>query len=290
MRKIYKARSIGKIILEYFKPLLRLRHYILWLIIDPFDFLFKRRDNFTPAYRLRVKVGPFASAVKYRSVGQEFLGYLKGPGNLKPDDRILDVGCGCGQMASALTGYLDKRGSYEGFDIEGTLIEWCWRNISSRYPNFRFIKSNVYNKIFNPKGKFPASSYRFPYDDESFDFVLVKSVFMHMLPADMEKYLSEVFRVLKGGGKCLVSYFLLNQESLDLIESGASSLDFRYNFVGCRIKDRNTPERAVAYEEYSTREWYKRSGFKIEEPVYYGSWCARPKFFSYQDIIFAGKA
>jgi ubiquinone/menaquinone biosynthesis C-methylase UbiE len=52
-----------------------------------------------------------------------------------------------------------------------------------------------------------AAQYPFPFADSSFDFVYLVSVFTHMLPADMEHYLSEISRVLKPAAKCAVSFF-----------------------------------------------------------------------------------
>ena len=62
----------------------------------------------------------------------------------------------------------------------------------------------------NPKGRFRASECRFPWDDESFDFVLLTSVFTHMLPADREHYLSEIARVMSRGAKCVITHFILD--------------------------------------------------------------------------------
>ena len=38
-----------------------------------------------------------------------------------------------------------------------------------------------------------------------------------MLSADMENYLKQIARVLKPGGRCLITYFLLNPESAKLM-------------------------------------------------------------------------
>jgi len=120
-------------------------------------------------------------------------------------------------MAIPLTKYLSE-GSYEGIDIIPYHINWCKKNIMSRYPNFRFQMADVFNKLYNPKGKYKPSEYEFPYQDEDFDFVFLTSVFTHMLPKDMENYFSQIARVLRKKGRCLITFFLLNKESLRLIE------------------------------------------------------------------------
>lgn len=103
----------------------------------------------------------------------------------------------------------------------------------SEIQHFHFQHSNVYNKYYNPHGKVRAQDFQFPFDDESLDFVFLTSVFTHMLPSDLENYLSEISRVLKTGGKCLITFFILNEESESLVRSGRSTLDFRYKIEGC---------------------------------------------------------
>jgi hypothetical protein len=70
--------------------------------------------------------------------------------------------------------------------------EWCQGNISSKYPNFRFQLADVYNTEYNPGGTHRASEYESPYEDESFDFVILTSAFTHMLPEEVSNYLSEI--------------------------------------------------------------------------------------------------
>lgn len=222
------------------KPIISILGHIIWFAWDIVDFLLGRRDRLTPPRELRMLVGPFRYVHPYRAIGEEHLQYFRDLCALKPNEDVLDVGCGCGQMAAQLTKYLDQRGRYEGFDIVSTMIEWCRKNISSQYPNSHFQLADVFNKHCNPKGKYKASQYKFPYESESFDFVFLKSVFTHMLPQDMEIYLFEIARVLKKDGRCLVTCYLLNKESLKCIEAKLSTQDFKYVFKDYRTVDETT--------------------------------------------------
>ena len=86
-----------------------------------------------------------------------------------------------------------------------------------------------------------------------------------------------------------MTFFLLNEESTDLIRSGHSTLDFHYEIEGCLTTNKNTPEDAIAYEEKLVRSLLNTHGLIIRQPIYYGSWCQRQNFFEYQDLIVAEK-
>lgn len=225
----------------------------------------------------------------FREIGSEFLRHFIELGGLKPNESVLDVGCGIGRMAAPLTRYLDKQGRYEGFDIVSDGIDWSVKNIGSRFSNFRFQFLDIYNRNYNPKGRLKAAEAKFPYPSESFDFVFLTSVFTHMLPDEVENYLSEIARVMKSNARCLITYFLLNHESLELIGSKKSKFGFGHQFGSYRLQDLNAPEAAVSYEENFVQGLYRRYGLKINEPIRYGSWCGRSTFVSGQDIVVARK-
>jgi SAM-dependent methyltransferase len=263
----------------------RIRRKIKFLIADTVDFLLDRRDKLTPPKGM-IFVG---SRRYYKKIGKEFLQYFIELGDLKPKERVLDVGCGIGRMAVPLTKYLDKEGSYEGFDIVKKGSNWCRKKISCNYPNFSFQLADIYNRNYNKKGRFKASEYKFPYENECFDFLFLTSVFTHMQPQDMENYFCEISRVLKRGGRCLITFFLLNEESFQLINSGKSTLDFKYQLGKYRTQDPYIPEAAICYDEQFILGLYEKYGLKIKQSIHYGSWCGRAKFLSYQDIIIALK-
>ncbi len=254
---------------------------------DALDELLGRRDPLIPPTRLMFDGA--RDVATFKQNGQEFLKYFIQLGELQPYESVLDVGCGIGRKTFPLTGYLNEQGRYEGFDIVRTGIRWCQKTISKQYPNFHFQWVDVYNRYYNPQGRTRASEFEFPFADQTFDFVILGSVFTHLLPDDLENYFGQVARVLKKGGRCLITFFLLNPESLDLIAAHRSTMRLEFDHGIYRTADAAQPELAVGYDESFILEQYARRGLALEPPLHYGLWCGRREFLSYQDIIVATK-
>jgi len=269
---------------------------IQYIMLDALDALSGRREPLIPPRRL-MHDGPRDPAI-FKENGAEFFRYYVELCRLKPAEAILDVGCGIGRKTLPLLNYLEGGGRYEGFDINQVSIKWCQKVIESKYPNFHFQWIDLFNQRYNPGGKYKAAEYKFPFSAETFDFVVLGSVFTHMWPEEVKNYLSEVARVLKReGGRCLISYFLLNPETLTLIKQ-KSALNFQHNLGDCWINDINLPENAIGYDEAYILDLYERCGLQVQEPIHYGSWCPRNQVFSqkpgfsllsYQDLIIASK-
>lgn len=223
---------------------------------------------------------------EFIKLGQATLEQLIRIGGLEPDHNILDVGCGSGRIAIPLTNYMNEKGSYEGFDPMPYGVKWCSANISPRFPNFHFTTIDLYNKMYNPSGKIKPPEFRFPFNDSSFDFVLLNSVFTHILREGLENYLSEIARVLKPNGKSFITFFLLNNNTAQLIEKGKSIFKFGYKEDNnCYLDDPKNPEIAVAYEEDFIRRLYKANSLEIVEPIYFGTWRKGVHSITFQDVI-----
>lgn len=232
----------------------------------------------------------FIGSGDFLRIGEDFRQYFIDLGGLQPHHRVLDVGCGIGRMAIPLTEYLSGDGEYWGLDIVKEGIDWCQKRITPRFGNFHFLHSDIYNKEYNRSGKTLAKDFQFPFEDGYVDFVFLTSVFTHMLPPDVENYMSEIARVLKTGGMCLITFFVLNSESMELVRSGTSSVDFKYDLGGCFTSDEKVPETAIAYDEEAVRNLFHKNGLTIRGDIHYGSWCRRPEFLTYQDLIVAEKS
>jgi len=251
--------------------------------LGPVDYVARvvKRKADLPPLHLRRYVGPLLS---FESSGAEFMEYLRSLAGLRPGERVLDIGCGCGQMALHLKNYLDENGSYAGVDIHGPSIRWCRQKIAQRHKNFHFAHIDVRNLAYNASGAQRAETYRFPFEDRSFDLILLKSVFTHMRPLEVSNYISEVARLLKNDGRCLATFFLLNDEQAALANKGANDLAFTYGEGEWRYVRQDSPESAVAYDESFVMQLLEKYGLAVRKKIY-GSWSGRRDGLSYQDML-----
>lgn len=216
-----------------------------------------------------------------KQIGEDFVGLFRTLGGLRPEHRVLEIGCSVGRMALPLTGYLVSPGSYEGLDIVRPSIRWCRAAIGRKAKHFRFTHADIHNGEYNPRGKIAAEQYTFPFPDDSFDFVFLTSVFTHMLPVSITRYLGEIRRVVKPGNRVFATFFLI-----------PAGPDDRGSWIGhegpgYRTSNPDRPEEAIAYGEDVVREWFRAAGLTIIEPIHRGSWTNFEHGMTYQDVVVA---
>lgn len=250
--------------------------------LDARDRLSGRHDPLVPPRRLQ-----FVGRGDFAATGDEFLGYFRELAGLRPDERVLDVGCGIGRMARPLARYLDPAaGRYEGFDVDRRGIGWCRRRYARRHPNFRFEVADLFNRRYHPRGTHGAAEYRFPYEDGSFDLVIATSVFTHLLEEEADHYLAEAARVLAAGGRVLATFFLLDEVSRASIAAGAAALPFLDADGHVALVSEELPEEAVAYD----RDWLTgrlAAHGLVPQTIRPGTWSGRPDGLSLQDLVVA---
>jgi SAM-dependent methyltransferase len=232
------------------------------------------RDPLTPPAQLQnVGEGDFGA------VGEAIVHYLQALAELKPSDRVLDIGCGVGRVARVLARELRPPGSYDGFDIVPDSIAWCQQHYRRTAAPFRFKHANVRNTAYNPGGDRAAEDFEFPYADASFDLAIAISLFTHLLPESADHYLSEANRVLAPGGRMLLTCFLLTDTP-----PPAPAFEFQETDGDAAIVSADVPEAAVAYPEEWIRERLALVGLTVREPVQFGSWRGT-RAIPYQDIV-----
>jgi SAM-dependent methyltransferase len=258
---------------SYLLPILprRLRWGLRWVYLSSLDlieYLTGVRDPSQPP-----RSANFTGAVSdLEASGKAYREVLIEVACLTPGSQVLDVGCGFSRLGAALTGWLNDDGSYGGIDIVPSAIEWC-RARFANYDNFHFTHADIHNREYNPAGTVNAVDYRFPYGDETLDLVVLTSVFTHMLPTEVAHYLDEIARILRPNGRCYATFSLLTPESLRLMSSKSSRLDFKYDCGNYRVVSQKVPELAVAYDEKFMRKLYDDRG--MSTVFYAGHWCGQ---------------
>ncbi len=221
----------------------------------------------------------------FRRNGDEFFNIFTGQCGLKNTDRIFDIGCGAGRKTIPLLDFVDPgSGGYDGLDVYQPHVDWCRKTMQAEYPHFRFHFKDIWSKLYNPTGRLKAAEVRFPFSDASFDFIIMGSVFTHLFMDDTAHYISEIGRVTRRGARGMVSFFLLNPESEKLIGEGRSEVNLVHDDgSGCKADNAERYESAVGHDERKIRTLFAAQGFDARP--FYGSWCGRKDFLSYQDVV-----
>lgn len=259
--------------------------------IDIADRMLGRHDPMVPP-----KAGNFTGGAlhEFTERGVAFAEALSAVAGATPSSYVLDVGCGFGKLAIGMSDFLDKDGRYEGFDIVPEAIVWCKSHIVGTHRNLNFTLADIYNKEYNPTGRVRASDFSFPYPDGMFDIAALYSVFTHMLPADFDRYISEIARVMKRGGHVFATYFMITPESLHLMTSSHCGMQFKKNLGPCWVQGGKVAELAIAYDEEYIHETYAKHGLSLPK-AYLGRWCGRAGFWpresglAWQDALVATK-
>lgn len=238
----------------YYKlpPALRLLgRKIYYFPIDLYEGLTGKRAKNEPK-----KGDIYVGSGDFIAQGTRQMNVLKKYITLKNTDQVLDVGCGIGRTAVALSGFIDK-GSYDGFDAVEKGIKWCDANIHKKYPNFNFKFTPIYNDLYNTFSQ-KAENFTFPYNDSQFDKVFLFSVFTHMQIPEIKQYLKEIGRVLRNDGQCMATFFLYDESK---IEGG--SMPFPYQYDGYRLMDDKVTAANIAVSLPLLSAMAQEAGLKV---------------------------
>jgi SAM-dependent methyltransferase len=237
-----------------------------------------------PPRDIQLWVGKFERDADFIATGRWTVDLMVELAGLTPEHAVLDGGCGCGRVARALTEFLSPAGRYLGFDVGREPIEWCQKQISTRFPAFVFVHADVLNPVYNPEGVLRPESYRFPCADEIFDVVLLESVFTHLLRPAMETYTRESVRVLRAGGHLLVSHHLMDEAARRAVASGTTVFEFRQRLGPATTLDLDEPQVGLAYDPEFADRVLKDNGLRITARRR-GTWRDVPRYMVSQDWL-----
>jgi SAM-dependent methyltransferase len=195
---------------------------------------------------------------------------------LSPDMTILELGCGIGRDALQFLNMLNEEGRYIGIDVTWDSVAWCQRNISSKYPNFKFFHFDAAHELYNPLGSKTSLDFRLPVPDRSVDRICAGSVFTHLFEEEVVHYMREIGRVLKPDGLAYTTFFLYSDETIEAARRTNlthNNLMFNHSYAdGCYINDPGYPTGAVAFTDAAMRRMMERAGVRLARPYLGGAW------------------
>lgn len=258
-----------------------------WLFFLPYDLLqsLKNKDGqILPPRRLI-----YTGGGDFLQAGKDFIEDLRQRDLIHAHSQVLDVGSGIGRMAIPLTEVVTN-GSYKGFDIMPVGIHWCRKNITSRFPHFKFTLADLSNDLYRNQGK-EAETFRFPYNDAQFDLIIVISVFTHLVADEVTNYTNEIHRVLKKGGACYATFFILNETSKKAMDKEGHDFNFKIIKKDYRQLDKDVRSANVAFEENFLKNNIFPSDKYTVEDISYGTWSTGGKGvpISFQDRVVVRK-
>jgi SAM-dependent methyltransferase len=232
----------------------------------------------------------FGGGGDYIAMGDGLVQNIVEHTGLRDGQTVVDIGCGIGRNATALFRRFGDAIEYRGFDIIRHGVTWCRKHFAQLSDRYRFDRANIYNSAYNPLGRLRASEYTFPYPDVFADMAFATSVFTHMQPDGVDRYIRESSRILKIGGLVYFTFFILDEHSEAKIKQGAASFSFRHQIGNCSVEDAAEPDGVVAYRLDWVKAALARAGFG-EPCVERASWrdglgSVSPSF---QDIVVARK-
>jgi ubiquinone/menaquinone biosynthesis C-methylase UbiE len=109
---------------------------------------------------------------------------------LKPGERVLELGCGCGDDARAMAQMVGQAGRVSAVDLSQVMVTESRRRGAGGFDNVDFRQ---------------ADAQALPFADSSFDAIRSERVWMHI--ADPARAAREVARVLGPGGRVAIFDF-----------------------------------------------------------------------------------
>jgi SAM-dependent methyltransferase len=220
----------------------------------------------------------------FERIGKHFANLLIDHAALTPKSRVLDVGCGSGRLAQPLLEYVGLD-NYRGFDINPYFINHCRQSYGEAFDIY-----DIYHEEYNPTGKLDPLSFEFPYENRRFDVVVALALFNHFRLPWVFQYVRQIARVLKPKGIFMGTFLLLNQQSMEFINTKKRPpYSFPYRTPESWHDFETRPLFNVAQPEEGVRRVFIKSNLMIKEPIRYGEWCLSKIALAGPDVLLARK-
>lgn len=234
-------------------------------LADGVDLVLRRNDPLIPPRRLR-----YVGEGDYAEVGDTWLGLLRSLALVRPDERVLEVGCGAGVLARPLHRHLGPGARYVGIDDDPDAIEWCETAYKDR-PDF----------TFEPVTGLLTDDLELPFPDATFDVVVMHDHLQRLEADGVAARLREARRVLIPEGRLFATAYLLDDSARAAIADGTAKIAFD---ADGRASGDGGGTRAIDEEWLLDR--VAEAGFKTAG-IRHGSWTPRDGATAFPDILVA---
>lgn len=201
--------------------------------------------------------------------------------DLNQASQVVELGSGLGRVALPLCSRLPRTAQYRGYDVASAYVAWCKRVLAPAI-HADFLHLDLANSQYNPGGTRPAHRARIPEKSGAVDLVLATSLLTHLVPREIERYLTESARMLRSQGTFFCTLFLLDETTIPLIEAQKTYPTFTKKVRHGYLANADSPGEAVAVD----RDWFfakaRKSGL-LEVDTQPGGWRGTEAY--YQDIV-----
>jgi SAM-dependent methyltransferase len=254
----------------------------------------RRTNNIQNIPRLKHRKGGKVSYSEWAHVIGIFQTLFYQVLEIKTGNKILDIGCGTGLLGIASQSFIQQGGKYTGIDVIESDIAFDKSHYDPKC--YEFIHFDLANPTY--AGNQSTDMKPWPIEDNSYDLVTALSVWTHLKEEDALYYFKEVKRVLKTGGKAVITFFILDEgynESLSSRGNGVGRYhateqskwvfdEKAYNsndwFAPKWVKH---PEDAIGINQTGLDKLINASGLKLTQ-YYPGNWKEKPGIY-FQDVL-----
>jgi len=111
---------------------------------------------------------------------------------LRPEDRVMEIGSGLGEILTASQRRVGAKQPYFGIDLSPQMVRRARRGLESRRPSLHFLV---------------ASALQIPFRHHCFDVVLLSHVVKYLTDPQLRQVLAQVKALLRPGGRLVLWEF-----------------------------------------------------------------------------------